>query len=78
MPGFFKARGLISSDPFVSSFSSSELNSEGSDAGEQDMFTTISPDSPISSSVVEEISLPHAFGPTTSLSVTLISGMVCY
>lgn len=83
LPGFFPAKSLIPSYPFVSS-SSEVVNNEGTinrgtAAAEHEMFTTVSPDSPISVSVVEEIALPNASssmsGGPTSLSVSLFSGL---
>mmetsp|Transcript_28848 Transcript_28848/g.54539 ORF Transcript_28848/g.54539 Transcript_28848/m.54539 type:complete len:819 (+) Transcript_28848:69-2525(+) len=75
LPGFFKAKDLIPSYPFISSSTSlatedDVVNNAG--IGEQEMFTTISPDSPISVGIVEEIDSPNGL---TSLSVTLLSGM---
>lgn len=86
LPGFFPAKELIPSYPFVSAASSSfdggsgggggGGNNDGGGGGAgvgQEMFSTVSPDSPVSVSVVEEISLPNNGG--TSLSVTLFSGL---
>ena len=74
LPGFFKARDLIPSYPFVSS-----ANDNDDYSSEDDMYLT--QDSPISVSVVEEIEsyLPandseNTTSPT-SLSVTLFNGL---
>ena len=50
LPGVFSARSLIQSYPFVSSSSDN--------AQEDEMFTIVPQDSPISVSVVEDIVLP--------------------
>jgi hypothetical protein len=63
LPGFFQARDLIPSYPFVSAEPDRE---DGGDGGERSV------------SVVEEIALPNmapAAGPVTALSVTLFSGL---
>ena len=76
LPGFFSARSVIPSYPFVSSSSSSD-NTDGEDT---EMFTTVSQDNSVSVSAVEEIVLPSStndasFNPTPSLSITLFSGL---
>ena len=73
LPGFFSAQSLIPTYPFVSSTDDSEDDDD-------EMFATVSQDSPISVSVVEEIALPNANSAVadsslTSLSVTLFSGL---
>jgi len=75
LPGFFKARDLIPTYPFVSS--SSEATEDDNNFGEHELFSQVSPDSPISVSVVEEISMPanNAISGPSSLSVTLFSGL---
>lgn len=81
LPGFFKATDLIPTYPFVSSTTASPESEEeeycynGAVVGEQEMFTTISQDSPVSVSVVEEIGLPNSPNGPTALSVTLLSGL---
>jgi len=76
LPGFFSAQSLIPTYPFVSSTDDNEEDES------DEMFTTVSQDSPISVSVVEEIALPNANSAVvstdsdpTSLSVTLFSGL---
>ena len=75
LPGFFSAQSLIPTYPFVSSTDDNEEDES------DEMFTTVSQDSPISVSVVEEIALPNANAVVstdsspTSLSVTLFSGL---
>jgi len=76
LPGFFSAQSLIPTYPFVSSTDDNEEDES------DEMFSTVSQDSPISVSVVEEIALPNANSAVvstdsdpTSLSVTLFSGL---
>ncbi|KAL9178733.1 hypothetical protein ACHAXT_003864 [Thalassiosira profunda] len=66
LPGFFPAKQLIPSYPFVSSSTDNGAEENGG------MFTTASQDSPVSVSVVEEMA--NSPGPS-SLSVTLFSGL---
>ena len=61
LPGFFPAKSLIPSYPFVSS-------ADASSSDEPD-------DTPVSISVVEEIIFPNDASGPTSLSVTLFSGL---
>lgn len=69
LPGFWKARDLIPSYPFVSS---SELDDDSTEDAE--MFASVSPDSSISVSEADEIPSPDGSG-STSLSITLFSGL---
>ena len=76
LPGFFSAQSLIPTYPFVSSIDDNEVDDDS------EMFSTVSQDSPISVSVIEEIVLPNANSAVvstnsspTSLSVTLFSGL---
>ena len=88
LPGFFQAKDLIPTYPFVSSLNEEEEDNNADDMSSQQremMFTTASPDSKIGVSVVEEIPTGSVFTSASTpnentsvvppLSVTLFSGM---
>jgi signal transduction histidine kinase len=99
LPGFFQAKDLIPRYPFVTSSDDDDEDDVSSNDDDDDfsllqqqqqremMFTTVSPDSKIGVSVVEEISSSTSSGSTVGddndevlalpqpLSVTLFSGM---